>query len=102
MAETSMLNGQFVQGDDPCWSSLEAVLGTELAASFMWMCEVRLEDGRRIDAYKHTASRKYLHLSEAGSAFRYNATGSYVGVDVESAITSAFEGFGTLPEAGVG
>jgi hypothetical protein len=38
---------------------------------FMWMFAVELEDGRRLDAYKHWWSRQYLHLTDKGRAFVY-------------------------------
>lgn len=93
MAQERAIKGAVVQAEDPSWSSLEAVLGTELARWFMWMYELRLEDGTRVDAYKHVATRRYLHLSATGSALRYGVDGHYLGVDLASAITTAFEGW---------
>ena len=91
MAQERAIKGAVVQAEDPSWSSLEAVLGTELARWFMWMYELRLEDGTRVDAYKHVVTRRYLHLSGTGSALRYGVEGHYLGVDLASAITTTFE-----------
>lgn len=93
MAPHRTINGTVVQAEEPCWSSLEAVLGTELAGWFMWMYELRLEDGTRVDAYKHVATRRYLHLSASGSALRYSVGGRYLRVDLAVAITTAFDGW---------
>jgi hypothetical protein len=93
MAPQRASRGTVVQAEDPWWSSLEAILGTELAGWFMWMCEVRLDNGRRVDAYKHVTTRRYLHLSAAGSAYRYSVEGRYLRIDLASAITTAFEGW---------
>ena len=93
MGQVQAISGTVVQTDDPSWSSLEAVLGIELATWFMWMYEVRLDDGMRVDAYKHVTTRRYLHLSATGSALRYIVENRYLGVDRASAITIAFEGW---------
>lgn len=37
----------------------------------MWMGEVRLEDGRPLQSYKHIDTRRYLFLSEELKAFEY-------------------------------
>jgi len=93
MAPERAIKGTVVQAEDPDWSSLEAVLGTDLAGWFMWMYELRLDDGTRVDAYKHVTTRRYLHLTATGSALRYNVEGRYLGIDLASAITTAFDGW---------
>lgn len=95
MAPQGAIQGTVVQAEDPCWSALEAVLGTELAGWFMWMYELRLDDGTRVDAYKHVTTRRYLHLSLTGAALRYSVDGRYLGVGLPSAIATAFEGWQT-------
>jgi hypothetical protein len=40
--------------------------------NWMWMFEVRLSDGRRVHAYKHYWTRRYVHLAEDGTGFLYN------------------------------
>ena len=47
----------------------------------MWMFEVELEDGRRVHAYKHWWTRRYLHLSLDGCAFAYIRPGCYSNED---------------------
>lgn len=79
--------GLITQGDTPDWAPLEAAIGAELAGWFMWMYEVRLADHRRIQAYKHVVTRRYLHLSADGSAFDYRApNGAYLQVGLTTAI----------------
>jgi hypothetical protein len=58
-------------GDTPNWAPLEDLLGDEFCTQFMWMGSIELEDGTRLDAYKHTWTRCYLHLSGDGRAFYY-------------------------------
>lgn len=43
----------------------------ELCSWFMWMGEIRLEDGSAVHAYKHRQTRRYFHLSESGVPFEY-------------------------------
>jgi hypothetical protein len=59
----------------------------------MWMHEIRLDDGTRIDAYKHTTTRRYLHLSDDGRAFDYLGDGGYGEVDLATAIVRGFSGW---------
>lgn len=54
---------------------------------------MRLADGTRIDAYKHTTTRRYLHLSADLCAYAYRAEGSYVPVGLDPAIAAAFDGW---------
>lgn len=85
--------GTVVQADNPLWAPLEAVLGTGLVGWFMWMYEIRLDDGTRIHAYKHVATRRYLHLAQAGTAFAYKVESRYLPTDLAAAITDAFNGW---------
>src|SRR4051812_48028900 len=93
MTPQRAIKGTVVQAAHPSWSSLEGVVGTDLAGWFMWMYELRLDDGTRVDAFKHVATRRYLHLSATGWALRYAVDGRYFSVDLASAITTAFEGW---------
>lgn len=78
-----------VQGEAPDWGPLER-LGLLLLSDFMWMYEVRLENGERLDAYKHRISRRYLHLSEGGLAFDYRGS-LYVSMPIERAVHAVYD-----------
>jgi hypothetical protein len=69
-------NGKMLGTDEPIWQPL-----LDLAANhvddFMWMFEVELEDGRRLQAYKHWWTRRYLHLALDGKAYVYESKGDY-------------------------
>ena len=84
------LKGQMTQGDSPDWDPLELVLGDVLPGWFMWMFEVRLDNGLILNAYKHHQTRQYLHLSRDGSAFRFCGNDSYLHVDLAQSIQEAF------------
>lgn len=100
MRTSHALRGTRRQSDNPDWSALEALLDVELCGHFMWMCEIELEDGCRVDAYKHRWTRHYLHLAEDGRAFIFfdarGEEGLYLEVDAYTAILEAFEGRGCI------
>lgn len=41
------------------------------------MCEIELEDGRRVHAYKHVDTQRYIHLDAGGEAFVYESRSRY-------------------------
>lgn len=75
MAETHRGIGE--QGETtPDWGPLLR-LAPALVDEFMWMFEVWLDDGERVQAYKHIETRGYLHLGGRGAAFVYQGDGRY-------------------------
>ncbi len=88
--------GQLRQHERPEWNPLVRLLGHELAPWFMWMCEVELADGGRMQAYKHIATRRYVHLADDGRALAQTANGTYRAIDLEHAIRHAFHGWQQL------
>jgi hypothetical protein len=87
------LRGESVRLDEPVWQPLLNLV----AGPFMWMFAVDLEDGRRVHAYKHYYTRRYIHLSEEGDeAFVYTAAGRYRQVDPEWLLDLVLEGASEL------
>jgi len=77
--------------DQPDWGPLVRAVGEDLAAGwFMWMFAPRTRGGRVLQAYKHVASRGYLHLDAAGSAYEYLARGRYRRIDLADALELVF------------
>lgn len=72
-----LYSGKSYRCDRPEWGPLVDLLGVELAGDFMWMFEVELEDGPRLQAFKHFYTRGYVHLARDGTAFVYEAPDSY-------------------------
>lgn len=87
------VRGVVVQFDQPSWRPLEVALGKDMAGWFMWLHEVRLEDGTRVDAYKHKTTRRCLHLAADGQALAYGADDTYRAVGLAPAIVRAFDGW---------
>jgi hypothetical protein len=91
MRPVRFLHGTTSQGDTPDWAALEALLAFQLCAHFMWMFDVELEDGTRLDAYKHKWTRRYFHLAGDGRAFLYAGDHRYREIHPHAAILEAFE-----------
>jgi hypothetical protein len=70
----------------PVWGPLVEVVGEELAGTFMWMHEEKLEDGVVLQAYKHIHTRRYLYLSEGGYAYQHAACGGLVPMRLDFAV----------------
>lgn len=80
------LCGTVVQFERPDWRPLTAALGERLAESFMWMHEVRLDDGTIAHAYKHVITRRYLHITADGRAYAYRGDEHYVEIPLGLAV----------------
>jgi hypothetical protein len=97
MGKRQFFKGREIQGEHPDWRPLLTAVGQVLAADFMWMYEVRLADGRLVQAYKHRYTRCYVHLAADGTAFVYEPSSRYRVVRPVRAFMGAF---GPLPELG--
>lgn len=56
--------------EEPVWQPL-IDLTAKVVDDFMLMFAVDLEDGRRLHAYKHFWTRRYVHVAPGGRAFGY-------------------------------
>jgi hypothetical protein len=77
MARARSHRGSVVQGEHPNWQPLLNLVGEEGAGDFMWMFEVELEDGRRVQAYKHIDTRRYIHAGADGAVYLYESPERY-------------------------
>jgi hypothetical protein len=64
-----IVSGRGSPVDEPCWDPLEEFLPLDLCGPFMWMHAVDLHDGRRLQAYKHSETRRYLHLDDDADSY---------------------------------
>lgn len=78
--------GRVTQHDSPTWDPLLKLLAEYLVADFMWMYEVELKDGTRLQAYKNRETKRYLHLSSDGRAFEYCGEEKYREVEITLAL----------------
>ena len=74
----------------PDWDPLIDLVGLELVRWFMWMGQIELVDGTIVHAYKHVATRRYLHIAEDGRLFTYHSPDTYREIGRAEAIEDAF------------
>jgi hypothetical protein len=90
------VHGTLRQYERPIWQPLLDLLGEDLVEWFMWMHEIELADHSALHAYKHVATRRYLHLTEDGRAFVYRSEDDYAEITLRAAIDDAFAGWERL------
>jgi hypothetical protein len=101
MAKKMWIAGEMVWRDDPVWAPLEGVVGS-LAGWFMWMGEIRLDGGIAVQAYKHHATRSYIHLDAERRAYRYERRrerSMYRQINLAHALIGAFAGWQRLGDS---
>lgn len=76
VGSTQSIHGRITDSRIPDWRPLEDLAPDHLG-DFMWMFEVALDDGSRVQAYKHRETRGYLHLDENGGAFVFGRDRRY-------------------------
>ena len=90
--------GELAQFETPNWDPLIDLVGAHLVRWFMWMSEFEV-DGVRAHAYKHCATRRYLHIGEDGRLFGYVPRYRYREIDRLEALDEVFaEWERTIPE----
>ncbi len=65
------LKGKMTEPPHPLnWQPILKLAGKQ-GEDFMLMFDVELEDGRRLTAFKHWWTRRYIHLTSDGRAYVY-------------------------------
>ena len=85
------LRGGEPRGLRPDWRPLLDFAPDEIP-EFMWMFRVELEDGSVVEAYKHSWTRRYLHLDDRGRAYVFVGGRTYEEVDPQDLIAKALDG----------
>lgn len=93
------LRGSVLHGNKPNWEPLLHLVGEPVVRDFMWMFEVELTNGTRLQAYKHIDTRRYIHLDPDCQAFAYVEPDRY---RVYPTAEILAEVFATLPVPGLG
>lgn len=91
MEAECVVRGQWIAEEEPDWTGLEALLPMVLCGPFMWMGAVSLEDGTLLGAYKHSTTRRYLHLDASGATFGYRGEAGYCRVRHCNAVEHVFD-----------
>ena len=82
MVQIDEIEGRSVAPDAPTWEPLLRIVDEDVAEWFMYMFGVVTSDGRRLHAYKHIATRLYVHLDDDGNAFYFVPEHRYRPVDL--------------------
>ena len=97
MGKKRVFRGQGTQGDTPDWRPLVDLVGERVTGDFMWMFEVTLSNGMKLQAYKHVDTRCYIHLASDGQAFVYEDPDRYRSVPAATVLAAVFR---SLPGLG--
>jgi hypothetical protein len=87
---TDLVRGTVAQRERPDWEPLIGLVGLDVVGCFMWMDELVLEDGSRVHAYKHIATRRYLCVGVDGRVFAERSRDRYGQVTPLAALEQAF------------
>lgn len=68
--------GKCINWSNPNWEPILR-LARIYVDEFMWMEEIELRGGTRLQAYKHYWTRQYLHLDDEENAFVYRGDDLY-------------------------
>lgn len=90
MSNARVFKGEATQGDTPDWSPLLNLVGERVTGDFMWMFEVTLANGAKLQAYKHVDTRRYVHLAPDGEAFAYEQPDRYRNVAAAGVLAAVF------------
>ena len=85
-----IVTGRDSSVDEPDWNPLEQFLPLELCGPFMWMYAVDLDEGHELQAYKHSATRRYVLLDGEGDAYERLGVLRYRRMRHSDAIEQAF------------
>jgi hypothetical protein len=77
MPSKRTIRGTLRVHDNPVWEPLLTLVGRHGVVWFMWMGEVELADGSVLHIYKHSATRRSLHLCTDDRAFVFVGDHSY-------------------------
>ena len=66
------------------------VVGEDIVGDFMWMYEVELSNGNRLQVYKHIDTRRSIHLDSDGAAFAYAPPDRYRTVAAADVLAEVF------------
>jgi hypothetical protein len=68
--------GRCINWSNPNWEPI-LHLARIYVDEFMWMGEIELTGGKRLQAYKHRWTRRCLHLDDEATAFGYRGDDLY-------------------------
>jgi hypothetical protein len=94
--DETIVQGRLVSIDEPEWEPLERFLPLQLCGGFMWMHRLTLDNGRAVQAYKHSESRRYLLLDDNADAYENLDHGRFRRMRHSDAIEQVFDSWWLL------
>jgi hypothetical protein len=89
-----IVRGGELHGLKPDWRPLLDFAPDEIP-EFMWMFRIDLEDGTVVEAYKHSWTRRYLHLDSRGRGYVFRGDGCYEESDPDALLEEVLRGIET-------
>ena len=89
MDSEPIVGGSFCEPGRRDFTALEDLLRDVIVTRFVWLFEVELEDGSRMDIYRHRDTCRDLFVAEDGRTFDYAARDKYREIDPFHALMDA-------------
>jgi hypothetical protein len=89
MDPESIIGGSFCEPGRCDFTALEDLVRDVIVSRFVWLFEVELEDGSRMDIYRSRDTCMDLFVAEDGRAFDWAGRGRYREIDPFEALIDA-------------
>lgn len=77
MESEAVIGGSYCEPGRRDFTALKELLGDVIVSRFEWCFEVELEDGSRMDIYRHRDTCGFLYVAEDGRTFDWAARGQF-------------------------
>jgi hypothetical protein len=91
MESEALIGGSFCEPGRRDFTALEELVRDVIVTRFEWLFEVELEDGSRMDIYRHRDTCEYLYAAEDGRTFDWAARGRFRETDPLDALMAVCE-----------
>lgn len=85
----ALIGGSFCEPGRRDFTALEGLVRDVIVTQCVWLFEVELEDGSRMDIYRHRDTSRDLFVDEDGRTFDWAARGQFREIDPFDALMDA-------------
>jgi hypothetical protein len=89
MESEALIAGSFCEPGRRDFTALEGLVRDVIVTQFRWLFEVELEDGSRMDIYRHRDTCRDLFVADDGRTFDWAARGRFREIDSFDALMDA-------------
>jgi hypothetical protein len=89
MESETLISGSDCEPGRMDFTALEGLVRDVIVTQFRWLFEVELEDGSRMDIYRHRDTCRDLFVAEDGRTFDWAARGRFREIDPFDALMDA-------------